>query len=221
MQRARGMHRSERGEERHDVFPGHPRKLGTLTPTARHSQGVFVPSAIFMVTSACFSLPESKSFALWRQDISSGRSVAHSRSRGDRPALKYWTALSCSRIFFHLLRRFPRVSFLLSFSHPTRTTLSVSVNRLLASRFSSCHATTNLQQPSRFKSCRAKPPSIHAAHTVTNFFPRTLFSLLFFFYSFGSLRFPKLFRILAVVTFSRCPGSPLVDVWLVLDSTPT
>lgn len=43
-----------------------------------------------------FQLPGFKSFR-WRQDISSGRSVAHSRNR---PALKYWTALSCSRIFF-------------------------------------------------------------------------------------------------------------------------
>lgn len=104
MWRASGMHRSERGDEQA------PRRLSGesppassrvsrstlcrkiirsgVPPRARHSRGVFLssfhpsPSAIFMVTSACFSLPESKSFALSprRQDISSGRSVAHSRA---------------------------------------------------------------------------------------------------------------------------------------------
>lgn len=53
-------------------------------------------SAIFMVTSACFSSriwkfsPGDKIFQV----------VARSLSR-DRPTLKYWTALSCSRIFFY------------------------------------------------------------------------------------------------------------------------
>lgn len=59
------------------------------------------PRSSIYVTSACFSGCRCPKVFARRQDISSGRPVAQSR---DRPALKYWTALSCSRIFFlHLL----------------------------------------------------------------------------------------------------------------------
>lgn len=65
--------------------------------TDRTSRGEFSPPrAIFMVTSACFSSAGSESFrpATRYFKWSLGRSVPRS-SR----ALKYWTALSCSRMF--------------------------------------------------------------------------------------------------------------------------
>lgn len=69
------------------------------------------------VTSACFSGCRCPKVFARRQDISSGRPVAQSR---DRPALKYWTALSCSRIFFlHLLHLRAHPGTAATFQPPT------------------------------------------------------------------------------------------------------